>query len=630
VSAFEQNPARALRVVPPAVRTFGRYEAHAEIGDGAMGRVYRGFDPMVGRFVAIKTVKAEYLTRETRAEYLKRFRREAQAAGRLAHPNIVSIFDVGEDYFVMEYVEGITLAELLRYRTALDVVSGLRVLAPVAEALDYAHRCGVVHRDIKPANIMVQPDGRPKLMDFGVARLETSAMTSSGQFFGSPSYMAPEQILGSEITHEADLFSFAVVAYEALTGKRPYLGDSITTIIYKVVNEQPASPRSVNPELPAHFDEAFRRALSKQPAQRYATGMEFIAALAGEDLEASLADLVPEPIPEAKTPTLPPQEIETQAIDLEPARRRRRIVMWAVPAAAVIALAVEIGLLVGTAPATAPAAAEEGPVAPASEPGLIQTAPSGARVMINDREVGDSPVSMGDLDPGEHRLRVALDGYAPMEFTFLVTAGAPKPPFNLKMEPLSAPLQVTSEPAAALVSVDGMRLGTTPLEGFTLPPGRHEVRVELKGYRPFVKSLLARAGEAIVVPARLAVLPTPTPPTDPQDIVAAAPPPVVPLPTPVPVFEGMFVPLGQVDREPTRTSGAHASAPTSAKRRKGTVEVEYTVTQFGDTTDVTVVRSAGPELDEAVRKAVLAWKFEPARKNGVRVRTRSNFIIHFR
>jgi serine/threonine-protein kinase len=633
VSAFEHNPARALRAAPPALRTFGRYEAHAEIGDGAMGRVYRGFDPMVGRYVAIKTVKAEYLTRETRTEYLRRFRREAQAAGRLAHPNIVSIFDVGEDYFVMEYVEGITLAELLRYRTVLDVVSGLRVLAPVAEALDYAHRCGVVHRDIKPANIMVQPDGRPKLMDFGVARLETSAMTSSGQFFGSPSYMAPEQILGSEVTHEADVFSFAVVAYEALTGKRPYQGDSITTIIYKVVNEQPALPRSVNPDLPAHFDEAFRRALSKQPSQRYATAMEFISALAGDDLETSLADLLPEPIPEAKTPTLPPQEIETQAIDLEPERRRRRLVMWAVPAAAVIALVVEIGLLVGTAPATTPAGAEEEAAAPAAlaaASGLIQTTPTGARVLINDREVGSSPVALGDLAPGEHRLRVELAGYAPTDFTFPVTAGAPMPKFNLNMEPLSAPLQVTTEPPAALVSVDGTRLGVTPLDELTLPPGRHEIRVELKGYKPYVKAVSARAGEPIVVKAQLSPLPTPTPPADPLAIVAAAPRPAVPLPTPIPVFEGMFVPASQVDVEPKRVSGEGARLSDSARRRKGKVELEMVITQFGQPTDVTITQSAGPELDEAVRKAVLSWKYEPARKNGVRVRTRARASMEFR
>jgi serine/threonine-protein kinase len=635
VSAFEQNPARALRVATPAVKTFGRYEAHAEIGDGAMGRVYRGFDPMVGRFVAIKTVKAEYLTRETRSEYLRRFRREAQAAGRLAHPNIVSIFDVGEDYFVMEYVEGITLAELLRYRTALDVVAGLRVLAPVAEALDYAHRCGVVHRDIKPANIMVQPDGRPKLMDFGVARLEASAMTSSGQFFGSPSYMAPEQILGSEITHEADLFSFAVVAYEALTGKRPYQGDSITTIIYKVVNEAPALARSVNPELPAHFDEAFKRALSKQPSQRYPTGMEFISALAGEDLEASLSDLVPEPIPEAKTPAPAPNEVETQAIDLAPARRRRRILAWAIPAAAVIALGVEIGLLVGSAPATMPPPADEAPPAapaPALEP-LVQTQPPGAVVWVDQRQVGTSPVSLADLAPGEHGIRVELAGYTPVDFSFRIPPGAKAPPFNLNMSPLRSSLRVTSEPAAAMVVVDGVRLGATPTEeAIPLASGRHEVKVELKGYRSSVHAVNARGGVPVGIHARLERLPEPVNSAAARAMAAAVPPPVVPLPTPVPAWEGMFVSLPLVDRQPKYVSGAYPALPEVARsmRLTGTVVVEMVVTETGDTTDVQVTRSATRLLDDAVTKAVRGWRFEPAVKNGVKVRTRVPRTFTFR
>jgi TonB family protein len=362
--------------------------------------------------------------------------------------------------------------------------------------------------------------------------------------------------------------------------------------------------------------------------------MEFISALAGEDLETSLADLVPEPIPEAKTPTLPPQEIETQAIDLAPERRRRRLVMWAVPAAAVIALVAEIGLLVGTAPATTPATGSPdeaaAPATLAASEGLIQTTPAGARVLVNDREVGSSPVAMGDLEPGEHRLRVELAGYAPTDFTFPVTAGAPMPKFNLNMEPLSAPLHVSTEPASALVSVDGLRLGVTPLDELTLPPGRHEVRVELKGYKPFVKTVSARAGEPIVVQAKLSPLPTPTPPADPLAIVAAAPPPVVPLPTPVPVFEGMFVPLSMVDVAPKKLSGAGARLSESARRRKGKVEVEMAITQFGQPTDVTIIQSAGPELDEAVRKAVLTWQYEPARKNGVRVRTRAKASMEFR
>jgi serine/threonine-protein kinase len=223
-----------------APRKFGRYVVEQEIGDGAMGRVYRCSDPFMKRLVAVKTVKQEYLTRETAEEYLRRFRREAQAAGRLSHPHIVSIFDVGETYFVMEYLEGTTLQAALAARGKLPLEEALALLSPLAEALDYAHRSSIVHRDIKPANIMVLDDGRPKLMDFGVARLESSVATASGHFFGSPSYMAPEQISGAEVTNRADLFSFAVLAYEVVTGRRPFEGDSITAVMYRVVNTDPS------------------------------------------------------------------------------------------------------------------------------------------------------------------------------------------------------------------------------------------------------------------------------------------------------------------------------------------------------------------------------------------------------
>ncbi|HYT25910.1 MAG TPA: protein kinase, partial [Actinomycetota bacterium] len=275
---------------------FGRYEVEAEIGEGAMGRVFRCRDPLVGRPVAVKTVKSEYLSGDTRAEYLRRFRREAQAAGILSHPGIVGIYDVGDDYMVMEYVEGATLQQLIRDERALDFSSALRVLAPLAEALDYAHQAGVIHRDIKPSNIMVQPDGRPKLMDFGVARLESSTATRSGRVLGSPSYMAPEHILGEVPTPGADLFSFAVVAYEALTGRRPFTGDSVPAIVYRVVHEPAPAPRSLNPALPAACDAVFARALAKKRDERYPDATKFVAALLGGDAGAALPAISPDPL----------------------------------------------------------------------------------------------------------------------------------------------------------------------------------------------------------------------------------------------------------------------------------------------------------------------------------------------
>ena len=228
-----------------------------------MGRVYRAFDPIVRRTVAIKTIKSEYLTKDEAPEYLRRFRREAQAAGVLNHPNIVSIFDVGENYLVMELLEGKTLQAELQEKGKLEPTEALRILTPVAEGLDHAHRAGILHRDIKPANIMVLPDGRAKLMDFGVAHVETSVMTTAGQIFGSPVLHVARAGVGDDVDSRSDLYSLAVVAYEVLTGQRPFQGTSLTSIIYKVMSEVPAPPRQWNSDAAR----ALRRRLRAGPGQ---------------------------------------------------------------------------------------------------------------------------------------------------------------------------------------------------------------------------------------------------------------------------------------------------------------------------------------------------------------------------
>jgi len=288
-------PAAARRGVPTVMlpERFGRYEVLAELGDGAMGRVYSAWDPKVSRVVAVKTVKSELLTSATADDYLKRFRREAVAAGALTHPQVVRVFDIGDDFLVMELVEGRTLFAMIREAGRIEPAETLRLLGPVAEALDHAHRAGIVHRDIKPANVIVQPDGQPKLMDFGVAHLAASVMTTAGQVLGSPSYMSPEQIAGATVTGRSDVYSLAVVAYEMLTGQSPFQGKSITQVIYRVMHEQPAPPRHWNAALPARYDDVFARALAKDPDERFATATQFMGALDLRELEFVL-----EPMPE--------------------------------------------------------------------------------------------------------------------------------------------------------------------------------------------------------------------------------------------------------------------------------------------------------------------------------------------
>jgi serine/threonine protein kinase len=281
-----------------ARRDFGRYKIIEEIGRGAMGVVYKATDPAIGRTVAVKAINTSYLENVGVApdEYYRRFQREAEVAGRLNHPNVVKIYDLGPDYLVMEYVEGDSLAALIRRRKGMPLSRLLEIVGQVGEALDYAHSQGVVHRDVKPANIMLQPDGRVKVMDFGLARIESSTLTAAGEILGSASYMAPEMILGHTADARSDIFGLGVVAYELMTGDRPFGGGSVSQIVHRIVKESPSSPHALNLDLPPDYDPIFAKVLAKEPAMRYARAGDFVADL----VLKKWADRDPELLPVAK------------------------------------------------------------------------------------------------------------------------------------------------------------------------------------------------------------------------------------------------------------------------------------------------------------------------------------------
>jgi|APFre7841882724_1041349.scaffolds.fasta_scaffold01096_7 serine/threonine-protein kinase len=264
------------------VTRLGKFQIRRELGKGAMGVVYEGYDPMIERTVAIKTVRPEQLEGEDAAEQLARFRREAQAAGRLTHPNIVAIYDFGEDagttYIAMEFVKGRELQDILERSERLQMRDVVRVMDQLLEALGHAHAHGVVHRDIKPANIIVLPDGQVKVADFGIARLESSNLTQAGMVLGTPSYMSPEQFMGQAVDGRSDLFSAGVILYQLLTGEKPFTG-SVTTIMHKVLQEQPLPPSTLNVQVPRAFDAVIQRALAKRPDERYQTAREFAATI---------------------------------------------------------------------------------------------------------------------------------------------------------------------------------------------------------------------------------------------------------------------------------------------------------------------------------------------------------------
>ena len=265
-----------------------RYEIDAEIGRGAMGVVYRARDPKLDRTVAIKTVSLLGLEPDAEQEYRERFVVEARAAGRLSHAGVVTIFDVREEaetrapYLVMEYVEGQSLQKLLsRENRTLPLSTTLHLIQEVAEALHYAHAQGVVHRDIKPANILVDADGHAKIADFGIAKLNQTELTLPGQVLGSPAYMSPEQLSEGDVDGRSDLFSLGVILYAMLTGHRPFQGDSATTVCFKLVNHDPLPVSAFGSKFPPELDQIVSRAIAKDPAQRYQTGMAMASDIQG-------------------------------------------------------------------------------------------------------------------------------------------------------------------------------------------------------------------------------------------------------------------------------------------------------------------------------------------------------------
>ena len=267
------------------LKRFGRYEIVAELGRGAMGVVYKARDPQIDRLVAVKTVSMWGQDREEETDFRMRFLNEAQAAGRLHHAGIVSIFDVGENpenqeqYIVLEYVAGESLNRILAREKKLPLSQALKLAEEIAEALDYAHAQGVVHRDIKPGNILVTEDGHAKIADFGIAKLNLAHFTLPGRVMGTPAYMAPEQLSGEGVDGRSDLFSLGVILYAMVTGHSPFQGNSATTVCFKVANREPVAASAFDLNLPPELDEVISRAMAKDPQQRYQSGADFAGDL---------------------------------------------------------------------------------------------------------------------------------------------------------------------------------------------------------------------------------------------------------------------------------------------------------------------------------------------------------------
>jgi eukaryotic-like serine/threonine-protein kinase len=272
----------------PELKTLGRYNIERVLGKGAMGVVYEGVDPRLGRRVAIKTILKSHLDEDTGKDFAMRFVREAQAVARLNHPNIVQVYDFGEEndiaYLVMEFIKGKELKNFFDANERFDLKECVRIMGELCEALEFAHHAGIIHRDIKPANVMIDAQGRTKLTDFGVARVQDSDKTSvertqAGTMVGTPAYMSPEQITGGTIDKRTDVFSAGIILYQFLTGEKPFTGSGAWTIAKKIIQEEPPAPSTLNNAVTPLFDAVVNKALSKDPATRFQSAKELGLAL---------------------------------------------------------------------------------------------------------------------------------------------------------------------------------------------------------------------------------------------------------------------------------------------------------------------------------------------------------------
>jgi tRNA A-37 threonylcarbamoyl transferase component Bud32 len=434
-------------------RMIGRYQVLRLLGSGAMGSVVLAEDPRIKRKVAIKLMKLDAVRTEAdQQEYLARFQREAEVSGLLNHPGIVAIYDVGEvdghgPFLAMEYVAGRPLDGIMKSGPALTMKEKFRIIVGLAEALDHAHAKAIVHRDVKPGNVMVSEEGRPKLMDFGIAKREDASLTQTGIFLGTPSYASPEQIKEGTVDNRSDIFSFGVLVFELMSGQSPFPGASINTILYRIVNEPPVEIQPpVLGLLPDGWRRVFDRVLAKRPEDRHPTCSAFARELLDAAVELGKEDRreVLGLLRMSGEPTLP--EIVSTSFDetMVVARPEHRSPGW--PWVAALALVVAVGLgwffLRG----------------PKGTRLQIDSQPSGAKVYVNDLAVGTTPMNQ-PLVAGD-KLRLELKGHAPV--TYEIKSG--EAPGAFPLQPVISHELIDSMPRGATVVMDEKPLeGVTPL-----------------------------------------------------------------------------------------------------------------------------------------------------------------------
>jgi eukaryotic-like serine/threonine-protein kinase len=448
---IEETSPAALTAAERAPLLYGRYELLSELGRGTSGVVYKAHDPKLDRLVAMKILRPELVSLEESGVGLKqRFHQEAVAAGRLAHPAIIAVHDVGEGegrpFIVMEYIEGGTLADLLLGGRPLPLVDAVGIVLQVCAALDYAHRHGVVHRDIKPRNILVGP-GVTKVTDFGTARILGANHTQTGSMLGTPAYMSPEMVRGQVVDPRSDLFSLGVVLYEALTGVNPFNATDLAAVLYRIVNTDAPSVRHHNAGLPLALDRVLRRALAKEPEARYATATDFADGLreaaTGERRTWSLRTFREAARDLQRTRLLSrPVRVAVSVMCLLvlgagtwAGLRRAPDVLRTVALASGVKREMEPAAQPATSTVTAPVALRPVAATPQESRCLSVNALPFAQVYVDGRPDGYTPKACLRVPIGEHRVHFQMDGQRSPERLLRITAQhTPDAPMRLSYD----------------------------------------------------------------------------------------------------------------------------------------------------------------------------------------------------
>ena len=459
------------------VQSFGRYRIEKELGRGAMGRVFLAYDPEIDRRVAIKTIQIfASLPEADRVLARERFLREARSAGKLLHPGIVTIFDVGEadgmPYLAMEFVEGSTLDAFCREDALLPVPVVVGLVAAAADALGFAHERGIVHRDIKPANLMRVGDRAVKIMDFGLAKSATTSMTHDGALLGTPNYMSPEQVRGDSLDGRTDLFSLGVVCYEMLTGAKPFGGDSISSVLYRIVHEPPKDASLKLDRVAPPLTGFLERALAKGPEDRFPDAAAFAAGLRRAGDAAAAATLRPGAA--AQRPAVPPRKKAAAA----PARRSR--VPW------IVGLALTVAVL-GAAIVLLP-----GIFAPPPIPLLtarVRTEPAGLPVHLNGAPLAEAAVHFPSGGP--FGVLTATQGCR--EAKHRVEAADAGGEIVLVLDPARVEVAVDPGVPGARLTVNGQELGTAPATIDLDLCRDNAIAVAAEGYRTAITTIPAKA-----------------------------------------------------------------------------------------------------------------------------------------